>query len=300
MYPLKFKPRPKKRIWGGEKLEISGIEGDISVVSNGFLKNNNLQELIEVYMGELVGDAVFGRYGLEFPLLIKIIDARKTLSIQVHPGDKLAAVRHNAYGKTEMWYVIDCEPESFIYLGFNRKVGSWEYLASLAAGTLPGLLNKIAVKRGDAYFVPAGTLHAIGGGILMAEIQQPSDVTYRVDDWGRTDDKGKPRTLHRELAAEAVDFGAPQEYDITRAPVPNGAVELIKCPYFTANLIELDGVMKRDYSAFDSFVIYVCVEGGFKVQGEKIACGESMLLPASIDTETIEGRAKLLEIYIEA
>lgn len=310
LYPLKFKPRTKERIWGGENWQVSGVEGDISVVSNGFLKSNNLQELIEVYMGELVGDSVFNKYGIEFPVLVKFIDARDTLSIQVHPDDRLATGRHGAYGKTEMWYVVDCAPGASLYVGFNRKVSREEYLAAVAAGTLPALLNKVEVKPGDAYFIPAGTIHALGGGIVVAEIQQTSDVTYRVDDWGRTDDEGMPRELHTELAVDAIDFGAPQDHDITRAPVANAAVELKKCPYFTTNLIELDGALGRDYAALDSFVMYVCVEGEFTVrtgqggtadagQGEKIARGESILLPSVIDAAILEGRARLLEVYIE-
>lgn len=286
-------------IWGSEKWEISGVEDDISVMANGFLKNNNLQEIIEVYMGELVGDGVFNKYGLEFPVLVKLIDARDTLSIQVHPDDRLAAERHNAWGKTEMWYVMDCMPEASLYIGFNRKVSKEEYLAAVEAGTLPALLNKVAVKPGDAYFIPAGTVHAIGAGITIAEITQTSDITYRIYDWGRTDEEGLPRELHPELAVDAIDFGAPQNYDITRLPAVNEAVELKQCPWFTTNLIELDGVFKRDYAALDSFVIYLCVEGDCRVQGEKIARGESILIPAVVDAVTLEGHAKLLEVYLE-
>lgn len=299
LYPLKFRPRMKKMIWGSEKWEFSGVEGDISVAGNGFLKNNNLQELIEVYMGELVGDSVYNKYGIEFPVLVKLIDARDVLSIQVHPDDRLAAKRHRAYGKAEMWYVVDCEPGASIYVGFNRKVSREEYLDAVAAGTLPALLNKVAVKPGDAYYIPAGTIHSIGAGILIAEIEQTSDITYRIYDWGRTDEEGMPRELHTELAADAIDFGAPQDYDITRTPVVNAAVELKQCPYFTTNLIELDGAIVRDYMSLESFVIYMCVEGEFTVQGEKVVRGESILLPAVIDTATLEGRARLLEVYIE-
>ena len=182
LYPLKFKPLYKERIWGGQRLasamgkklpegvkigeswEISGVEGDVSVVANGCLKSNNLQELIEVYMGDLVGEKIYDKYGLEFPVLIKLIDAEDVLSIQVHPDDKLAEERHHSYGKTEMWYVIAAEPGASLYVGFNRQVTRQEYLDAVAAGTLPSLLNKVEVKAGDAYFIPAGTVHAIGAG----------------------------------------------------------------------------------------------------------------------------------------
>ena len=322
LYPIKFKPRLKERLWGGDRLgtlmgkklpagkkigeswEVSGVQKDVSVVGNGFLKGNDLQELIEVYMGELVGDSVFARYGDEFPVLVKLIDAQDVLSIQVHPDDALAAERHNAYGKTEMWYVVDCDPGAVLYVGFNRHVSESEYLDAVAGGTVADLLDKVSVKPGDAYFIPAGTIHAIGKGLLIAEIQETSDVTYRVFDWDRVDEKGRMRELHTELALEAIDFGPPQDYNVTHTPQKNRAVELKSCPYFTVNLIELDGRMPRSYASLDSFVIYVCVDGDFSIErmnaaAESVAMGESVLLPADMDEVTLAGKGRLLEIYME-
>ncbi len=321
LYPLKFKPRFKERIWGGttlaekmgkklpegkkigESWELSGVEGDISVVANGKLKGNNLEELIEVYMGELVGEKVFSRFGIEFPLLIKLIDARDVLSIQVHPDDELARERHNSYGKTEMWYVVGNESGAFLYVGFNGKVSREQYLDAVAKGTLPELLAKYEVKPGDAYFIPAGTIHAIGKGLLIAEIQQTSDVTYRVDDWGRVDDNGKPRELHTELAIDAIDFGEPQDLNVTAAPIVNEPVNIADSQYFTTNEIEVDGTVERDYAPIDSFVIYMCLEGSLKVgwaEGEEtLAQGETMLIPAEIDSVTLTGKGNLLEVYVK-
>lgn len=321
LYPLKFKPRFKERIWGGDTLaarmgkklpegkkigeswELSGVEGDISVVSNGKLKGNNLEELIEVYMGELVGEKVFARFGVEFPLLIKLIDARDVLSIQVHPDDELARERHNSYGKTEMWYVIDNEPGSFLYVGFKDKVSREQYLDAVAEGALPELLARWEVRPGDAYFIPAGTIHAIGKGLLIAEIQQTSDVTYRVDDWGRVDDNGNPRELHTELAVDAIDFGQPQDLNVTATPIINEPVNIADSAYFTTNEIELDGTLERDYASFDSFVIYMCLEGSLKVGysggEETLGKGETMLIPAELDSVTLSGKGNLLEVYIK-
>ena len=320
LYPLKFKPLYKERIWGGHRLasamgkklpegvkigeswEISGVEGDVSVVANGCLKSNNLQELIEVYMGDLVGEKIYDKYGLEFPVLIKLIDAEDVLSIQVHPDDKLAEERHHSYGKTEMWYVIAAEPGASLYVGFNRQVTRQEYLDAVAAGTLPSLLNKVEVKAGDASFIPAGTVHAIGKGLLIAEIQQTSDITYRVDDWGRVDAHGKPRELHTELAVDAIDFGAPQDYNVTSAPVLNTPVQIKECPYFTTNIIQIHGVVERDFTRLDSFVIYICLGGELQVRGAEgstsLVRGESTLVPAEEEEIVLEGQGTVLEVYI--
>jgi len=322
LYPLKFKPLLKERIWGGRTLqtamgkrlpegakigeswEISAVPGDISVVGNGKLRGNDLRELIEVYMGELVGERVFERFGLDFPLLIKLIDAQDVLSVQVHPNDELAAARHGSFGKTEMWYVVDCEPGASLYVGFRPGVTREKYLAAVSNGTLPELLNKIDVHPGDAFFIPAGTIHAIGRGILIAEIQQTSDITYRVYDWDRVDDKGQPRQLHTALAVDAIDFDPKGRLTATRAPETGKAVNLVECPYFTTNVIALDGRMECDYSHLDSFVIYMCLEGAFSIvaadgASEKVKRGESVLLPAENAGVTLEGWARLLEVYIE-
>ena len=311
LYPLKFKPRFKERIWGGsllgEKLgkklpagkkigeswELSGVDGDLSVVSNGTLKGNNIEELTEVYMGELVGDKVYEKFGLEFPLLIKLIDAQDDLSIQVHPSDELARERHNSFGKTEMWYVVDCKPGSFLYVGFDGKVTREQYLEAVTKGTLPSLLKKEPVRPGSTFFIPAGTIHAIGKGILIAEIQQTSDITYRVDDWGRVDSNGKPRELHTELAVDAIDFGSQEKYDVTAEPKKNEAVELEKCSYFTTNVVEVDGKIEREYVKLDSFVIYMMLDGEITVEceghSEKMAKGDTVLIPAVFDSAMLTG-----------
>ncbi|MEG2756019.1 MAG: type I phosphomannose isomerase catalytic subunit, partial [Mucinivorans sp.] len=208
LYPLKFKPLYKERIWGGRELEttfgkklpsgkvigesweLSAVAGDVSVVSNGKLKGNNLQELIEIYMGDLVGENVYDRFGDEFPLLIKLIDAQDFLSIQVHPNDELSRQRHNAYGKTEMWYVIDHKPGAELFLGFNQEMTREKYIDYLNLGKLDELLTRYKVSKNSAYFIPAGAIHAIGKGILIAEIQQTSDITYRVFDFNRVDANG--------------------------------------------------------------------------------------------------------------
>jgi mannose-6-phosphate isomerase len=271
----------------------------VSVVANGFLKGNNLQELIEVYMGELVGEKVYEKYGEEFPVLTKLIDARERLSVQVHPDDKLAAERHGAYGKTEMWYVTGCEPGAALYVGWRRATSEREYLDALAGGTVQELLNRVEVHAGDAFFIPAGTVHAIGEGVQIAEIQETSDVTYRIYDWDRVDDKGHARELHTELALAAIDFAEPQNYNVTRAPVAGEAVLLKRCPWFTVNLVEVAGTMTRNHAALDSFVIYMTLEGDLMLGAERITKGDSILIPAETEEITLTGQGRLLEIYIE-
>lgn len=320
LYPLKFEPIYKERIWGGSKLrnnydriypedaligeswEISGLQGDVSVVSNGTLAGNDIQELTEVYMGDLVGDSVYEKFGEEFPVLVKLLDTSDTLSVQVHPGDELAIERHNAYGKTEMWYILDAEKDSYIYLGFNKNVTLDEYLRHSEAGTVDQLLRKEKVSKGDVFFVPSGTIHAIGKGIVLAEIQQASDITYRIFDWNRKDSKGNPRDLHAELAIDAICFGKPQKYRVESGTSKNDPVEITKCPSFTVNVIDVDEVLVRDYAALDSFVIYVCLEGEVIVEcdggAEGIMDTETLLIPAMFDEVKLSGRGKMLEIYI--
>lgn len=317
---LKFTPIFKERIWGGRKMEqtlgkrlpegrvigesweLSGVEGDISVVSSGALKGNTLQELIEIYMGDLVGDVVYERFGDEFPLLIKLIDAQDYLSIQVHPDDALAEQRHHSYGKTEMWYILDNEPGAQLYLGFNQMVDRDKYIEHLEAGKLEELLKSYAVKPDDAYFIPAGAIHAIGKGIVIAEIQQTSDITYRVYDFNRVDAAGNPRELHTELALDAIDYSDGGNYDVTKEPLVNQVVELTSCPYFETNTILIEGGVERDYTDLDSFVIYICLEGNLTLETEagveSITKGETVLVPATLDLVKINGSGKLIETYI--
>ena len=321
LYPLKFKPLFKERIWGGDLLaramnkklpagkcigeswELSAVPGDISVVANGKLAGNNLEELTEVYMGDLVGDHIYNRFGLLFPLLIKLIDAQDDLSIQVHPNDQLARERHNSYGKTEMWYVLACEPGAALYVGFNKSVTREEYLQHVNDGTLADILDRVPVKPGDTFFIPAGAIHAIGRGILIAEIQQTSDITYRVFDWNRVDANGKGRELHTELALDAIDFDSKQQYDKTRAPRRNEAVNLVESPYFVTNVVEVSGELQRNHEDKDSFVIYMGTEGSLELTWkdgqETLAKGETILVPACLDSVTLKGEGRVLEVYMQ-
>jgi len=323
LYPLKFKPLIKDKIWGGTRLkrilnkpcktdkageswEISGYPGSISRVSNGFLKGNNLEELIEVYMGDLVGDSVFEKFGTFFPLLIKFIDANEVLSIQVHPDDKLALRQFGSFGKTEMWYVIEAEKDAEIIVGFNQHVTKETYLMHLKDKMLLTILNAEKTFPGDVFFLPPGRIHAIGKGILLTEIQQTSDATLRIYDFDRVDEKGKPRTLHTENALEAIDFKAYPQYKTRYAGVPNKPSLLASCEYFTTNYLMLHEPVEREYHHIDSFVIFICLEGKLDIQFHKkekeiLMKGETTLLPAEIkDIRLIpEGKAKLLEVYIE-
>jgi len=320
LYPMKFKPIVKDKIWGGPRLrdvlgkeasdkageswEISCVEGDISVAENGYLKGNNLMELAEVYMGDLMGDTVFEKYGLEFPLLIKFIDASDVLSVQVHPNDELAKKRHNSYGKTEMWYIVESDQGELI-AGFNRELDREAYQKHFKAGTLREILNHEKVSPGDIYFMPAGRVHAIGAGVLLAEIQQTSDVTYRIYDWDRTDDAGKPRELHTDLALDAIDFSPVKDYKTSYQPMENSTVPAVDSPYFTTGVIKLDQPVDKDYNLIDSFVIYMCTEGaaGIAYPGgvEEIRKGETVLIPAEIKNLAIlpTEATTLLEVYMK-
>ncbi|MFI3287575.1 MAG: type I phosphomannose isomerase catalytic subunit [Rikenellaceae bacterium] len=327
MYPLKFKGIYKERIWGGEKLatefgkklpkstepigeswEISGVEGDVSCVANGTLRGNSLNELIEIYMDELVGDSVFKRFGEEFPLLIKLIDAQDNLSIQVHPDDELAASRHNAYGKTEMWHIISAEEGAQIYLGFKEDTTRERYIEYLNAGKLEELLNSYSVKAGETYFIPAGAIHAIGRGVLLAEIQQTSDITYRVYDFNRLDSEGKARELHTELAVDAISYEASDAYNVSVEPVKGEAVEIQSCKYFTSELRDVQGSVEIDLAKRDSFTIFICLEGSVEVLTSgndesnnapvSLSKGESILIGACHPSVMLTGNATLLGTYI--
>jgi mannose-6-phosphate isomerase len=322
LYPIKFEAILKERIWGGSALvsrynkkgkpavkygeswEISAVSDNISVVSNGFLAGNNLQEIIEVYMGDITGDAVYDKFGPEFPLLIKLIEAREYLSIQVHPGDELALERHKAYGKTEMWYVLDTEGDARIFTGFREQISKEKYLDAVSAGTLAELMYNERSAPGSVYFIPSGTVHAIGAGNILAEIQQTSDITYRIFDWNRTGADGQPRELHTELAVEAIDFNAQGKSSITIALTPNKTENLVRCSYFTTNAISFSERISKDYNLIDSFVIFICTEGEFLIRwedsSEPVRKGETVLLPAMIKEVILEPlpEAKLLEIFI--
>ncbi|NOY36961.1 MAG: mannose-6-phosphate isomerase [Chlorobi bacterium] len=322
LYPLLFKPVLKSKIWGGNKLhdvlgkdtgnqdhigeswEISGVPGNISVVENGFLAGNSLQELVEIYMGDLVGDSIFEKFGIEFPLLIKFIDATDILSIQVHPDDALARKRHNTYGKTEMWYIIEADPGAEIIVGFNRDITRKEYLKHLKDKTLRDILNIEHARKGDVFFIPPGRVHAIGAGILLTEIQQTSDITYRIYDWDRTDAQGKERELHTDLAMDAIDFKHYTEYKTDYTDWPDQTNKIIRCKYFSTQLIHLSKPMEKDYYMLDSFVIYIGLEGKTKIIWDEgdilIEKGKSLLIPATIHNVRLEPleKSRIIEVYI--
>jgi mannose-6-phosphate isomerase len=323
LYPLKFKPIPREMVWGGNKLhkdfnknfpagakigeswEISSVKDKISVVSNGHLADNNLEELIEVYMGDLVGDKVFDKFGTTFPLLVKLIDANQDLSIQVHPDDELALRRHDSQGKTEMWYVLDAEPGATLITGFNSGISPLVFMEKLQSKRLSDVLNVESVSAGDTFFIPAGRIHAIRAGIVLAEIQQTSDVTYRVYDYDRTGVDGKPRELHVDLAMDAIDFSAGDNYKTIVAEEKNVPVLLADCRYFTTNRLDFDKKVTLDYNLVDSFVIYICTDGRFTLGWEKGAIdvhkGETVLVPAMIEEITLspDAQAGLLEVFIK-
>jgi len=323
LYPLKFEPILKDKIWGGTKLkslfnkaaetdklgeswELSGYENDESVVTNGFLAGNTLPELIEIYMGELIGDSIFDEYGLSFPLLFKLIDANENLSIQVHPGDEVAAERHNSYGKTEMWYVVDAEPGAELIIGFSEDCSRDTYLDALDEGLVEDLLQKVPVKKGDVFFIPAGLVHAIGKGVVVAEIQQSSDITYRIYDYKRVDDQGNERELHTEQALDVINFNASKEPKTVYTPLMDEVTPLVSCNYFTTNMLRFNKSIARQYAKIDSFVSYMCLDGNFVIDfgGEKtiVNKGDTILIPASIDELSLipDAEVTLLEVYVES
>ena len=256
-------------------------------------------------MGDLVGDTVYEKHGTEFPLLIKLIDAHDVLSVQVHPDDTLAYSRHHAYGKTELWHVIQADPESVIYTGFNREINREQFLKFVEEKKVQEILNVEPVKDGDAFFIPAGRVHATGAGILFAEIQQTSDITYRIFDWNRLEKNGRPRTLHTDLAIDAIDFKHFPTYRNDYVACSNKPAPIVSCPYFTTNLIWFSRNVERDYLDIDSFVVYICIQGSFLLNyGEEnpmlVKTGHTVLLPAIFKEVVLEprGETRILEVYI--
>jgi mannose-6-phosphate isomerase len=322
LYPLKFKTIYKDKIWGGHKIEtylhkdfgdlpncgetweISGVKSDVSVVDGGELDGESLADLLEQYKDELVGKKVYDHFGNIFPLLIKFIDANDDLSIQVHPNDELAKKRHNSFGKTEMWYVIEADPGSSLITGFNQEVNEQVYLEKFNSGHLMDILNREQVTAGDVFFLPAGRVHTIGKGLLIAEIQQTSDITYRIYDFDRVDANGNKRELHTEEALAAIDYKFYDEYKTKYKPTKNQDVHLVTCPYFTTNVMDFTESTTKDYSNLDSFVIHVCVEGAYELtyagQSYHVKMGDCILLPKTIDKVELitETGFKILESYI--
>lgn len=321
LYPIKFRPILKSIIWGGsditkfkninpqqegigESWEISGVPGDISIIENGHFAGTSLQTLLSEKREQLVGSDVYHKFGNKFPLLIKFIDAQDNLSIQVHPDDKLAGERHNSFGKTEMWYVVKAAPEAFLYTGFEKQITPEEYEKSIEDNSFTDSLKKHMVKEGDVFFLPAGRVHAIGAGCFIAEIQQTSNITYRIYDYNRKDAQGNSRELHTELAKDAIDFKIYDTYKTEYKKELNKPVELVTCPYFTTNLLELSESINRDYKEKDSFVIYMCIEGGANIEDNKgnkltVVQGETILIPAETKSVTVvpNNNCKLLEVF---
>ena len=322
LYPLKFRPILKEKIWGGNKLntilgknlpqnkkigeswEISGVKDNISIISNGQLAGNNLHELVEIYMGDLVGDKVFEKFGIEFPLLVKFIDANKVLSIQVHPDNELARKRHNTFGKTEMWYIVQADKNSDIITGFKQEINKEQYQKYFHEGKLNQILNTEKAKAGEVFFIPAGRVHATGKGILFAEIQQTSDITYRIYDWDRKDKGGKSRKLHTELALDAIDFSTYDNYKTPYKKTKNLSVSIAECKYFHTNILDFNEPIEKDYFLIDSFVIIMCLKGSFILyyynDKELIKHGETVLIPASLNNVIFKplGESKILEVFI--
>ena len=324
MYPLKFEPILKQTLWGGDKIipfkhlnetllnvgeswEVSAVEGSESVVANGTDKGYTLPEMVRKYKEELVGEANYARFGNKFPLLIKFIDAKLDLSIQVHPGDELAKKRHNSFGKNEMWYVIAADKGAKLISGFAEEITPKEYKDRVHNGTFAEVLQTCAIEPGDVFYVPAGRVHGIGAGAFVAEIQQTSDITYRIFDYNRKDKDGKSRELHTSQAMDAINFSDVQDdFRTEYERVQNEPVEMVASPYFTTSVYDMTEEITCDYSELDSFVIFICVEGSCRLTDDNqneitLRAGETVLLPAAVQEVTIvpEGqRVKLLETYV--
>ena len=324
MYPLKFEPILKQTLWGGDKIipfkhldetlpnvgeswEVSAVEGSESVVANGADKGYTLPEMVRKYKDELVGEANYARFGRKFPLLIKFIDAKLDLSIQVHPGDELAKKRHNSFGKNEMWYVIAADKGAKLISGFSEEITPKEYKDRVHNGTFAEVLQTCTIEPGDVFYVPAGRVHGIGAGAFVAEIQQTSDITYRIFDYNRKDKDGKSRDLHTSQAMDAINFSDVQDdFRTEYERIQNEPVEMVASPYFTTSVYDMTEEITCDYSELDSFVIFICVEGSCRLTDDNqneitLRAGETVLLPAAVQEVTIVpegGRVKLLETYV--
>ena len=322
LYPLLFAPIYKTKIWGGnrcntilqkadaptefcgESWEISGIESDCSVVVNGELAGNSLNELIDIFMDDLVGSKVLEKYDHEFPLLIKFLDVNDSLSLQVHPNNTLAELRHNSLGKTELWYIADAEKDAELSIGFNKLVDRDTFIEHAITNRLPEIINTTSATTGEAYFIPSGLVHGGGKGLLIAEIQQTSDITYRIYDWERKDTEGKTRELHVDMALDALDYSTKSDYRTVFDKKTNEPTQVITCEFFTVNRLDFTKKVDKDYSLLDSFVIYMCLNGSFSIIYDNtnltIKKGETVLIPAKLTSLQLqpEPSAEILEIYI--
>lgn len=316
-----FKPIFQTKIWGGnailpykglepsdekigESWELSAVPEAVSVVASGPDAGTTLTELIDRHGAELMGEHVYTKYGNQFPLLVKFLDSSEPLSVQVHPDDEKALEQGHLNGKTEMWYVLDTKEDADIAAGFKTKITPEEYKNLVEAGTFEDCLNFVKIKKGDTFFIPGRRVHALGAGALVAEIQQTSDVTYRIYDYNRKDDNGNTRELHTELALQTLNFDDSEDAMVDYNPVLNLPVELVNCKLFTTNLLHLDRELMRDYSECDSFVILILTEGSVEIktadESMNINAGTTVLIPASTKGITIipQGQATLLETYI--
>lgn len=324
LYPLTFETIFKDKIWGGQKIktvlgkdfaplpncgetwEVSDVEGNVSVVKEGNLKGESLRDLVAKYKDELVGKHVYEQYGDRFPLLIKFIDANDDLSIQVHPNDALAKQRGSGYGKTEMWYIMQADEGAKLNSGFNREVSKEEYVQAVADNTIQDILNIEPAKPGDVFFLPAGRVHYIGKGLLLAEIQQTSDTTYRIYDFDRVDQTtGQKRELHTDLAVDAIDYHHYDQYKTQYEASENESVNAVKSDYFVTNVLNFNQEVAHDYTQIDSFVILICVGGGLTIEAEggyrvSLKMGQCALIPASVQQVTLvpDGDMTVLETYV--
>ncbi len=322
LYPLKFKPIYKDKIWGGRKIKevlkhdygqlpncgeawlLSGVWEEQSVVVNGDFAGDEINDLVETFMGDLVGESVFDKYGERFPILVKVIDANDWLSVQVHPDDALAQQRGLENGKTEMWYVMQADKDAELIMGFNCEIDRQRYDRILKDNKLKNVLNFEKVHEGDVFFIPAGRVHALGPDIMVAEIQQTSDVTYRIYDWDRIDAAGMSRELHVAQSLDAIDFAMPDSFKMPYKNLLNATAPVIDTPFFVTNMLQLDGTITKDYSDFDSFVILLCAKGNFSLEWDFgsifVGVGECVLIPNAINKVNIktDNYCKLLEVYI--
>ena len=325
LYPYLFQPNLHSVVWGGDRLcsykslppssdpigeswEVSAVPSSTSIISNGVDAGRDLNSVIKETPEEILGHAVCERYQGQLPLLVKFIDAKRDLSIQVHPNDEMAQREHGKMGKSEMWYIIDAQPGSYLYAGFSKQIDDEEYRRRIADGTITQVLAKHFVKPGDIFYLPAGRVHAIGSGILLAEVQQSSDVTYRIFDYNRPGLDGKPRELHTDLAAQALDYRVEDEYRTVYTKDTNRSNLVIDSPYFSVRVTEVTKSFHRNLLKYDSFVICMCIVGDCRIcvrsTGQEILLrqGNSCLIPAAIadyDVVPLYGVTRVLDAFID-